>query len=755
LRFNIIQINTVQSVRISDLFSDIMAACSYWKSYRTVRSKVTEHLNYIYSDDQAQTDSDTDRPSTDATEIQTDQSESSSRHLQNRYVDISADATNFIDENSALNEHPAEILNIGCVNEITPECSSVYDNSDCSAAMEFEDYDEGDDNEYDNDLGDSLATYTIDDSGDNSDCSTTENSPDDLANELRGWANKFNIPHNATRDLLGLLHDYHPQLPKDPRTLLKTPSVYDVKEVNGGSYHHFGITECIRKELLCNGNISISEVFSLSLQINIDGLPLFKSSSIQFWPILGRLITPYTSKPFIIGLFVGDQKPGNIEEFLHDFVTEIGILKELGLQIPGVPHTIDFTISCIICDTPAKAYVKQTKGHSGYYGCDKCSQRGEWKGKMTFPQTNAPLRTDAAFDQMQQAEHHNGLSPLKNHLGMVSQFPIDYMHLVCLGVVKRMISLWIKGPLHCRQGNAVISQISAKLLDLRSHLPREFLRKGRSLKEVDRWKATEFRLFLLYTGPVILNGCIPSLLYDNFLLLFVGIFCLSSPFFCTAYNQYANELLGVFVQQFGRLYGEDQFVYNIHGLTHLAGDVLQFGTLDTYSSFVFESFLGKLKRLVRKPNFPLQQVIRRVAEMQSLAADDTKPICGIVRKEHGNGPVTRDFRFYSQYRELSLPDIYLSVNRGDNCVLIGDKVGLVRNILCERGESEKILMVELFRESVSFFESPLSSSDLRIFIVSRPNEQMIAVRVTDISSKCVLLPYKTSFVAFPLLHNFV
>jgi hypothetical protein len=64
---------------------------------------------------------------------------------------------------------------------------------------------------------------------------------------------------------------------------------------------------------------------------------------------------------------------------------------------------------------------------------------------------------------------------------------------------------------------------------LRSNVPCEFLRKAISLHEVDRWKASEFWLFLLYTGPVVWRDCLPSPQYQNFLLLFVGIYCLSSP----------------------------------------------------------------------------------------------------------------------------------------------------------------------------------------------------------------------------------
>ncbi len=93
---------------------------------------------------------------------------------------------------------------------------------------------------------------------------------------------------------------------------------------------------------------------------------------------------------------------------------------------------------------------------------------------------------------MADVAHHIGVSPFRNSpVGMVSQFPLDFMHLVCLGVVKRLLLLWLRGPLtQCRLGNRITTTISELLVGLQSHLPREFLRKGRSLTEVDRWKAT-------------------------------------------------------------------------------------------------------------------------------------------------------------------------------------------------------------------------------------------------------------------------
>jgi len=114
-------------------------------------------------------------------------------------------------------------------------------------------------------------------------------------------------------------------------------------------------------------------------------------------------------------------------------------------------------------------------------------------------------------------------------IGMVSQFPLDVMHLVFLGVVRKLIGFWMRGPLPTRLGAHQIGLISAALMSFALRLPREFVRKGRSLVEVDRWKATEFRTFLLYTGPVALKDHLPNVLYHNFMLLHVAIRILCCP----------------------------------------------------------------------------------------------------------------------------------------------------------------------------------------------------------------------------------
>ena len=304
---------------------------------------------------------------------------------------------------------------------------------------------------------------------------------------------------------------------------------------------------------------------------------------------------------------------------------------------------------------------------------------------MTFPEVDAVLRTDVQFDELTNDGHHVGQSPfLGLPIGMVSQFPLDYMHLVCLGVMRRLLWLWMKGPLTCRQGAGFVNQVSSSIVRMAKFMPREFLRKGRALADLDRWKATEFRQFLLYLGPVILRGSLPLNYYRHFMLFSVAIYCLSSPLFYQVYCDYAKQLLVLFVSQIGELYGDNQYVYNMHGLVHLADDVSQYGALDGFSSFVFESFLGRLKKLVRKPNYPLQQVVRRLSEncMGNFLSKNASSGKNSVKKQHFNGPLPRDYARYLQFAQIWLPNsVFLSVQEGDNCVLVQGKVCIIQTIL--------------------------------------------------------------------------
>lgn len=181
--------------------------------------------------------------------------------------------------------------------------------------------------------------------------------------------------------------------------------------------------------------------YIIKIDINIDGLPISKSTNKQLWPIQGKFIN--ASQPFIIRIYHGMSKPSSIEEFLNEFVDEYCILRDEGFDWDGNHYFL--RIRAVICDAPARSFVKCIKYSTGYNGCERCIIRGEYNDKIVFLDCNCERRTDHSF-QNKLDPYHNGISPLERlRIGMVSTFPLDYMHLVLLGVMKRLLLLWTKG----------------------------------------------------------------------------------------------------------------------------------------------------------------------------------------------------------------------------------------------------------------------------------------------------------------------
>ena len=584
----------------------------------------------------------------------------------------------------------------------------------------------------------------------------------DLFQELQNWSRNATISNNDLRSLLRVLKKHHPELPIDPRTLRSVPSVSEVNKVQqiaGGDFYYFGIQfKIIQLFEKVKLKTDVLQLNSLLVQFNIDGLPLFKSSSGQVWPILCRIKNLEHSKPFAVGLYYGKHKPISLQEYLKSFCHELKECLKNGIEF--LNHHFSLEIDSFVCDAPARSFLKNTKGHSGYFGCDRCLDEGLWQGKMTFPNLDAVLRTDESFCLMLQAEHHKGTSPLVDlGIGLVSQFPLDYMHLVCLGVTRRLILSWIKGPLKCRQSSAVINSISSSLIGLIDHVPREFARRPRTLKEIDRWKATEFRQFLLYSGPVILSNILPQKLYCNFMLLSVAIRILlsgSNSLSSPSMINYAGELLKIFVKNFGELYGKENLVYNVHCLIHLADDAQKYGLLDCISSFPFETYLGKLKKLIRKPSQPLVQLVKRLQEKDIVVDDDEQAdVTYRCKRRHFGGPLVEELKCSHQFSQLFMPLGFLSTRTRDSCVQLEDgSIVIIINFVVFQNET--YIIYDSFGACDNFFAYPVESKFLGIFLLSCPLNKLQFCSVDKIAKKVVLLPvniHSHQYVAMPFLHN--
>ena len=126
---------------------------------------------------------------------------------------------------------------------------------------------------------------------------------------------------------------------------------------------------------------------------------------------------------------------------------------------------------------------------------------------------------------------------------MVKDIPLDPMHLVKLVVSRKLLLTYVRGPLDRRLPKSQVAIVSSRLEMLRDLIPKEYPRNTRSLKFVDRMKATEHGLFHSCVGPVVLFDILPTRLYNNFLVFHVAITILSSDEFCYSQNEYARQLL--------------------------------------------------------------------------------------------------------------------------------------------------------------------------------------------------------------------
>lgn len=120
-----------------------------------------------------------------------------------------------------------------------------------------------------------------------------------LREQLAEWVNEYRIPKRAVNGLLPILISYGAQsLPRDYRTLLSTPTNVEIIPVAGGNLWYNGI-----KRVMGILYQDLDANLDIALTFNIDGLPLYKSSKLNFYPILASIFGEYFLS-FCLNLYV-------------------------------------------------------------------------------------------------------------------------------------------------------------------------------------------------------------------------------------------------------------------------------------------------------------------------------------------------------------------------------------------------------------------------------------------------------------------
>lgn len=225
---------------------------------------------------------------------------------------------------------------------------------------------------------------------------------------MGSWAIEFNIPHSAINSLLNALNIYQ----------LIVEFFY----------------------VLQNKILRKLDVFNRVLIITLD----WRITNIkkQRWSIsanFGLHDSPSIfDKVFPVGLYYGHAKPNDSNECHLDFVNEARALFINGIYVN------ESALNVFCSDAPAKTFILKTKGHSGFSLCTKCHVEGEYhRNRVCFPYFSVMSAeiTHEEYVGILDEDHHVStqsiLAELPN-INVVKLFSLDYMHLVCLGVIKKL-----------------------------------------------------------------------------------------------------------------------------------------------------------------------------------------------------------------------------------------------------------------------------------------------------------------------------
>lgn len=230
------------------------------------------------------------------------------------------------------------------------------------------------------------------------------------------------------------------------------------------------------------------------------------------------------------------------------------------------------------------------------------------------------------------------------------------------------------------------------------------------------------------------------------------------------YIEFPQGLLNYFVKSFQIIYGKHLISYNIHGLLHLCQEYKLFGPLDNVNCFPFENFMKTFKAMLRKHEKPLEQIVKRFKEIDiNTGSNPNKNLnkSPILKILHNNGPLPNTTLRGSQYKTLILTDklIIIKIDKESDCYFgtVNNDVVKVFNIIKDLNTKQIIIVEKIFTKKTLFYQKPIKSKTLNIFIVNKVSDTFMLYCINYIIKKYIVF---TSYggdcnnnIAMPILHT--
>ena len=232
----------------------------------------------------------------------------------------------------------------------------------------------------------------------------------------------------------------------------------------------------------------------------------------------------------------------------------------------------------------------------------------------------------------------------------------EYMHCVCLGVIKRLLTLTFNlGEKRVRVTNRRLSNPSSyNNLMKNVRVPKEFSRRARNL-DISVLKAQEMRNIALFFFPVVLQ-CIERTAKERRLWLLLSYViracCIPQEEFMNVDEHTILALSQQFYTLYEQLFSSKNCTYNTHVFSAHILLIRSRGPLTFTSAFPFEAFYAELRHSFTPGTMsPLKQMFQKVMLRRVLSyhccetsiyfsSKDTQLECNSLIYTHSNGKFT-------------------------------------------------------------------------------------------------------------------
>lgn len=366
----------------------------------------------------------------------------------------------------------------------------------------------------------------------------------------------------------------------------------------------------------------------ISLVACADGVALYNSSKKSLWAIqlyLNCLKPTWRYVPeniLVVALHVGDHKP-DMQDFFFPLMTELKqIIESGGILVTKNHQSMRFTpvITHGCFDLPAKADIQEMMGHAGHFACGFCFHPGVAVKKDTKSKSyvryidrgkDEKLRTHEdmieTYSKLKSSSRPiNGVKRISCLVGatdfdLIHGFSIDYMHCILLGIMDKLLDLWLNSTNH-KQPYYISpkkqEELNKRIIQIKPIAA--ITRRPRPLSERAGYKANELRTLLLY----YLRFCLPDLLkksyIDHFHLLSSATYMLLKESISKEEIDLAEKRLIQFSNEFQKLYGNHNVTLNIHLVKHMGSQVRHLGPFWAQSAFGMEATNGVLNKITAR-----------------------------------------------------------------------------------------------------------------------------------------------------------